>query len=45
MLVSPLISYENPNEVLGEGVILVEKGEYKCKVCNNIIALYRKFNK
>ena len=40
----PLISYENPNEILGEGVILIEKGEYKCKVCNNIIA-YRKFNK
>ena len=42
---SPLISYENPNEELGEGVILIEKGEYKCKVCNNVIALYRKFNK
>jgi hypothetical protein len=41
----PLISYENPNEELGEGVILIEKGEYKCKVCNNVIALYRKFNK
>jgi hypothetical protein len=41
----PLISYENPNEVLGEGIILIEKGEYKCKVCNNVIALYRKFNK
>jgi len=42
---SPMISYENPNEELGEGVILIEKGEYKCKVCNNVIALYRKFNK
>ena len=42
---SPLINYENPNEELGEGVILIEKGEYKCKVCNNVIALYRKFNK
>lgn len=41
----PLISYENPNEELGEGVILIEKGEYKCKVCNNVIALYRKFKK
>ena len=37
---SPLISYENPNEELGEGVILIEKGEYKCKVCDNVIALY-----
>jgi hypothetical protein len=41
----PVISYENPDEELGEGVILVEKGEYKCRVCNNIIALYRRFNK
>ncbi len=42
---SPQITYDNPNEEVGEGVILVEKGEYKCIVCNNTIALYRKFNK
>jgi hypothetical protein len=42
---SPIISYENPNEELGEGIVLIEKGEYKCKVCNNALALYRKFNK
>ena len=42
---SPAITYENPNEQLGEDVILIEKGEYKCKMCNNIIALYRRFNK
>ena len=42
---SPAISYENPNEELGQGVILIEKGEYRCKTCNNILALYRKFNK
>jgi hypothetical protein len=42
---SPAITYENPNEELGEGVIVVEKGEYKCRTCNNIIALYRRFNK
>src|SRR5919198_1786933 len=36
---SPVISCENPNEELGEGVILIEKGEYKCMLCNNIIAL------
>jgi hypothetical protein len=42
---SPVISYENPNEELAEDVILIEKGEYRCKTCNNIIALYRKFNK
>jgi DNA-directed RNA polymerase subunit RPC12/RpoP len=42
---SPSISYENPNEEVGEGVIVVEKGEYRCITCNNVIALYRKFNK
>jgi hypothetical protein len=42
---SPAINYENPNEELGEGVILIEKGEYCCRMCNNIIALYRRFNK
>jgi len=42
---SPLISYENPNEEITEDVILLEKGEYKCMVCNNIISQYRKFNK
>jgi hypothetical protein len=42
---SPVISYENPNEELGEDVILIEKGEYRCRTCNNVIALYRKFNK
>jgi len=42
---SPVISYESPNEVLGEGIILIEKGEYRCRTCNNVIALYRKFNK
>jgi hypothetical protein len=42
---SPLISHENPNEELGEDVILIEKGEYKCRMWSNIIAQYRKFNK
>src|SRR4051794_41131232 len=41
---SPAISYENPNEELAKGVILIEKGEYSCRMCNNIIALYRRFN-
>jgi len=35
----PLIRYENPNEELGEEVILIEKGEYDCKICNNIIVM------
>jgi hypothetical protein len=42
---SPVISYENPNEELGEDVILIEKEEYRCRMCNNVIALYRRFNK
>jgi DNA-binding NtrC family response regulator len=37
----PNIEYENPNEELGEGIVLIEKGEYQCKICNNIIAIYR----
>jgi sporulation protein YlmC with PRC-barrel domain len=41
---APTLSYENPNEDLGEGVTLAEKGEYKCRACSSIIAQYRKFN-
>jgi hypothetical protein len=41
----PKIVYENPNEELGEGIVLIEKGEYRCKICNNIIAIYRRFNR
>ena len=41
---SPSIIYDNPNEALGEGVTLVEKGEYKCKTCSSTIAQYRKFD-
>jgi hypothetical protein len=39
----PSIVFDSPNEDLGEGVILEEKGEYKCKKCKNTIAQYRKF--
>ncbi len=41
---SPSIVYDNPNEELGEGVTLVEKGEYKCRACTATIAQYRKFD-
>ena len=41
---APAIQYENPNEDLGENIILIEKGEYKCRSCDYIIAQYRKFN-
>ena len=40
---SPSIEFDNPDEDLGEGVILEEKGEYKCRKCKNTIAQYRKF--
>jgi sporulation protein YlmC with PRC-barrel domain len=40
----PMVNYENPNEQLGEGVTLIEKGEYVCKTCNNVLAQYRKFD-
>ncbi len=41
---APNLIFENPNEDLGENIILKEKGEYKCKSCNYIIAQYRKFD-
>ncbi len=41
---SPALVFENPNEELGEGVTLIEKGEYKCRTCNATIAQYRKFD-
>ncbi|MDQ3837162.1 MAG: zinc-ribbon domain-containing protein [Thermoproteota archaeon] len=41
---SPALVFENPNEELGEGVTLIEKGEYKCKTCDSTIAQYRKFD-
>lgn len=40
----PKLDYNNPNEDVGEGVILIEKGEYKCQICSGIIAQYRKFD-
>jgi sporulation protein YlmC with PRC-barrel domain len=41
---SPSVVFENPHEELGEGVTLIEKGEYKCKTCSATIAHYRKFD-
>jgi hypothetical protein len=29
---------------LDEKVTLIEEGEYRCRSCNNLIALYRNFN-
>ncbi len=41
---APNLEFENPDEDLGENIILKEKGEYKCKTCDYIIAQYRKFD-
>lgn len=41
---SPRIDYVTPNEDLGEGIRLLETGEYKCAGCNNTISQYRKFS-
>jgi hypothetical protein len=42
----PLIVYEKTNEEVGpDNIILIEKGEYRCRNCNNTVAHYRKFNK
>jgi sporulation protein YlmC with PRC-barrel domain len=41
---APNIQYDNPNEDLGENIILIEKGEYKCNACDSVLAQYRKFN-
>lgn len=40
----PRIDYETPDEDLGEGIRLLETGEYKCAGCNNTISQYRKFS-
>ena len=37
---SPAISYENPNEELPAEI---EIGEYMCRACNNVMAIYRVF--
>ena len=34
----------NPNEKVGEGIMLIEEGEYRCRACNKLIAVSRKFD-
>jgi hypothetical protein len=29
---------------LSENIRVIEEGEYRCRDCNNLIALYRKFD-
>jgi hypothetical protein len=42
---APKIEYENPNELVAEGLTLVEKGQYLCNKCNLMIGEYRTFSK
>ena len=41
----PKIEFENPNEEVAENLVLAERGQYICKVCNASIAEYREFKK
>ena len=41
----PKIEYENPNEEVAENLILAERGQYICNLCNASIAEYREFKK
>ncbi len=42
---SPKIEYENPNELVADNLILLEKGQYICTNCGSILAEYRNFSK
>ena len=42
---SPRIDYENPNELVAENLMLLEKGQYICTNCGSVLAEYRNFSK
>lgn len=42
---SPKIEYENPNELVADNLILLEKGQYICTNCGSVLAEYRNFSK
>lgn len=42
---SPRIDYENPNELVADNLMLLEKGQYICSNCGSILAEYRSFSK
>jgi len=42
---SPKLSIENPNEALGQEMILKEIGQYLCGKCNSKVGEYREFEK
>lgn len=42
---SPKIDYENPNELVADNLMLLEKGQYICTTCGSVLAEYRTFSK
>ena len=42
---SPRIDYENPNELVADNLMLIEKGQYICTNCGSVLAEYRSFSK
>lgn len=42
---SPRVDYENPNELVAENLMLLEKGQYVCTNCGSVLAEYRSFSK
>ena len=42
---SPRIDSENPNELVADNLMLVEKGQYVCTNCGSVLAEYRRFSK
>jgi len=42
---SPRIDYENPNELVADNLMLLEKGQYICSTCGSVLAEYRSFSK
>jgi sporulation protein YlmC with PRC-barrel domain len=42
---SPRIDYENPNELVAENLMLLERGQYICTNCGSVLAEYRSFSK
>jgi sporulation protein YlmC with PRC-barrel domain len=42
---SPKIEYENPNEIVAENLVLLERGQYMCTTCGSVLAEYRNFSK
>ena len=42
---SPKIDYDNPNELVADNLMLLEKGQYICTACGSVLAEYRNFSK